>query len=208
MHKLKQQARENEQTLIHYLASFDCLTKKNIALLLHGKTDNSSLTYADKITKRLMGRGWIDRKVASDNVYRYFLAERGTLVAGKNLPFVPRSGHDRSYLNACSRDLTDQRVIQDMWRHEGIGLGRGALRYLLDGKLAILDGVLTTEKSGKPEYLFFYINIASLGQNAMARYERCRKLAKLHKTPLKIIASDFVKKTLEKRNVAIRYTEG
>jgi hypothetical protein len=204
MHKLKQQARENEQTLIHYLASFDCLTKKNVALLLHGKADNSALTYADRITKRLMRRGWIDREVASDNVYRYFLAERGTLVAAETLPFLPRNGHDRSYLNVCSRDLTDRMVIEDMWCHEGIGLGRGALRYLLDGKLKMLDGVLTTEKSGKPEFLFFYISIASLGQNAMTRYERCRKLAGLYKIPLKIIAPDFIKKTLQKRNVTIR----
>lgn len=206
MHRLKQRAQENEQTLIHYLASFDCLTKNNIALLLHGKTDNSAITYADRITKRLMRRGWIDRRVASDNVYRYFLAEPGTRVAAQTLPFAPRNGHDRSYLNSCSHELVDRVIIGDMWHHEGIGLGRGALRYLLDGKLKMLDGALTTEKRGKPEFLCFYINIASLGQNAVARYERCRKLAQLYKTPLKIVAPDFIKKTLEKRDVTIRHT--
>lgn len=206
MHKLKQRAQENEQTLIRYLASFDCLTKKNIALLLHGKMDNSALTYADRITKRLMRRRWINRRLASDNIYRYFLAERGALVAAKTLPFLPRNGHDRSYLNLCSRDLTDQIIIKDMWHHEGIGLGRGALRYLLDGKLKILDGALTTEKTGKPEFLYFYTNITSLGQNAVAKYERCRKLAKLYKTPLKLVAPDFIRKILENRDVTIRNT--
>ncbi|EUC15018.1 hypothetical protein [Paraburkholderia hospita] len=199
MHPLKQRARENELTLLHYLASFDCLTKKNIALLLYGKTDNSSVSYADRLTKRLMRSGWIARRRAADNLYRYFLSERGTYIAAETLPFTPRSGYDRSYLNAPLYERIDTVVIEDMWRYNGIGLGRGALRYLLNGKLTLLDGALTVEKSGTPTFIRFYVRINSLSQNAREHYDKCRKLAQVYKIPLKIVASDFIEKTLQKK---------
>jgi hypothetical protein len=199
MAPLKQCARDNEQTLIRYLASFDCLTKANIALLLHGSISNSSITYADRITKRLMRAGWLSRKLAGDSIYRYFLADRGAVAAAETLPFLPRAGHDRSYVNATLYDQVDRAIIADMWASDGIGLGRGALRYLLDGKLKKLDGVLTTEKNGNPEFVAFYVRMASLAPNALARFDRCKRLSDLYKVPLKIIGPEFVRKTLKNR---------
>jgi hypothetical protein len=199
MQRLHERAHENERKLITYLASFDCLTKRHVALLLHGKTDNSAISYADKIVKRLIERRWVGRAKAGDGVYRYFLAERGTYEAAELLVFEPKNGFERSYLNSARYDKVHEAVIIDMHAKNGVGLGKGALRHLFENRLRAIDAALTITDGGSRRFEYFYLKIDSLAESSLERFDRAKKLASQHGTRIKIIGPTFIRKRLEKR---------
>ncbi|WP_155623284.1 hypothetical protein [Burkholderia diffusa] len=197
MNALHERAYKNECRILTYLASFDCLPKRLIALLLHGKTDNSAITYADRITKRLIASGFIGRKIAGDGVYRYFLAERGTYAAAELLWFEPKNGHERSYLNAARLDTLHETVIRDMQETNGTGFGRGALRHLFP-ELRDIDAALTVLHTGSRRFEYFYMKIDTLAESSLSRYDRAKKLAVKRGARIKIIGPDFIRKKLSK----------
>ncbi|WP_322007701.1 hypothetical protein [Paraburkholderia tropica] len=198
MHHLHERAHENERTILTYLASFDCLTKRLIALLLHGEETNSSVTYAEKITKRMISRGLIGRKIAGDGVFRYFLAERGTYEAAELLRFEPRNGHERSYLNAARFDSLHETVIRDMHEKYGTGFGKGALRHLRP-ELRDIDAALVVDNDENRVFAYFYMKIDTLAESTLTRFDRAKQLAIQHGARIKIIGPDFVRKKLAKR---------
>jgi hypothetical protein len=199
MHALHKRAHENELQVLTYLASFDCLPKRLIALLLHGGETNSSITYADKITKRMISRGLIGRKIAGDGVYRYFLAGRGTHEAAELLTFEPKNGFERSYLNAARFDVLHETVISDMHSKNGVGLGKGALRHLFDNRLHDVDAALTVTDGDARRFEYFYVKIDTLAESTLERFDRVKRLANQHHARIKIIGPDFIRKKLAKR---------
>ncbi|MCP2084749.1 UNVERIFIED_ORG: hypothetical protein J2Y81_000766 [Paraburkholderia sediminicola] len=199
MHALHERAHENERRVLTYLASFDCLPKRLIALLLHGEETNSSITYADKITKRMISRGLIGRKIAGDGVYRYFLAERGTYEAAEVLTFEPKNGFERSYLNAARFDVLHETVIKDMYNKSGVGLGKGALRHLFENRLHDVDAALTVADGDTRRFEYFYLKIDTLAETSLERFDRVKRLASQHHAKIKIVGPDFIRKKLAKR---------
>ncbi|WP_155648092.1 hypothetical protein [Burkholderia cepacia] len=198
MNALHERAHENTRTLLTYLASFDCLSKRLIALLLHGKIDNSSITYAEKITKRMRAQGLLGRKIAGDGIYRYFLAERGTYEAAELLRFEPKNGYERSYLNVARYDNLYETVIRDMYAKQGTGFGRGALRHLFP-ELRDIDAALTVANGQIKRFEFFYMRVDTLAESSLDRFDRVSKLAKRHAARMKIVGPDFIRKKLAKR---------
>src|SRR5471030_2745753 len=159
---LLERGNEIQKRILVGLASFDCLTMKQCTSLVYWEVTSSGLSSTQRKLKSMLSSGLIARKKSGDNLFRYFLQTSGIREVEPHINFSPVTGNDRSYLNSSRNDKVIDRIIFDLNEirkksGDGIALGRGALRYIKDGKYSAVDGLLGVREGDRTKTVKIYV---------------------------------------------------